>query len=163
MRTEVAGARLPEKGTAIVEEAARLGEEMGVTVQLTDARLVCGKEHLEVAAEKALRARERGRMTARALAAEVLLYASGERQIQKAIGKMGVRDDTTEVGVMALGEVDAKDILEALGLEPDDTVLEASPEKLAAYGISPKELEAVDSDQAADLVLERVALVDLMK
>lgn len=116
MRIEVAGARLPEEGTAIVEEAARLGEEMGVTVQLTDARLVCGKEHLEVAAEKALRAQERGLMTARALAAEVLLYASGERQIQKAIGKMGVRDDTTEVGVVAVGDVDAKDILEALGL-----------------------------------------------
>lgn len=164
MRIEVIGGKLLGRDVrAVLDAAARVAEEARGAAQVMDARYICGKEHLEVAAEKALRAREQGRMSARTLAGEILLYASGERQIKEAIRKMGVREDTTAVGVVVVGEVDIEEVIAAIGLTRDDSVLEASPAKLVAYGISKEELASVDPDRAVDLVLEKVALVDLLK
>ncbi len=164
MKVEVAGARVGEgRAVELLERAAEVAEEEGVTIQLMDARLVCGREHAEVAVEKAVRAQESGRMTSRSLGTEILLYASGETQITQAIEKMGVRDETREVAVVLVGDVDLTGLVSALGLTRDDVVLEATDEKLAAFGLSAEELASADERQAAELILERVARVDLLK
>ncbi len=147
--------RTPEERLAV---ARKLGD-----LQLLDARLVCGRDHLLSAAEHAQRAMHEGTNAAKTLAVEFVLYASGERQIADALAKMGVRRDTTEFALVLFGGSDAEEVLAALGLRRDDAVLDFSSAKLAAFGITAKEIESVPPGRAADLVLERVALVDLTK
>ena len=132
-------------------------------VQLLDARLVCGRDHLVSAAEHAERAMREHTNVARSLAVEFVVYASGERQIADALAKMGVRDDTTQFAVVVFGGEDPADVLRSLSLTRDHAVLESSPAKLRAFGLTDAELTSVPPERAADLVLERVALVDLLK
>jgi len=132
-------------------------------VQLLDARLVCGRDHLVSAAEHAERAMREHTNVARSLAVEFVVYASGERQIADALAKMGVRDDTTQFAVVVFGGEDPADVLRSLSLTRDHAVLESSPAKLRAFGLTDAELASVPPERAADLVLERVALVDLLK
>ena len=127
-----------------------------------DADLVCGADHLISAALHALRAWERGENTASSIGMEAMLYASGERQISKAITKMGMKTGGDRVALLLFG-IDACRVLADLGLERDDDVLKESAEKALRFGITEKEIEAVGEQRAADLVLERVASVDLIK
>ncbi|HEV8595273.1 MAG TPA: KEOPS complex subunit Cgi121 [Thermoplasmata archaeon] len=138
--------------------AARFG-----SLQLLDARFVCGPDHLVSAAEHAERAMREGTNAAKTLAVEFVLYAAGERQIGDALTKVGIRPDTTEFAVVQFGGGDPRAVLEALGLTRDDAVLEPNRQKLKAFGISDLEIDSVPPDRAHDLVLERVALVDLRK
>lgn len=132
-------------------------------VQLLDARYVVGRDHLVSAAEHAERAMREGTNVAKSLAVEFVLYASGERQIADALRKMGIRDDTREFAVVLFGDANPGELLAVLNLTRDDGVLAPSRGKLAAFGITEAELASVPPDRIADLVLERVALVDLAK
>ena len=156
---QVAGAR----GSA-ADPAERLAvlARFGGEVQLLDARLVVGRDHLTSAFEHAERAMREGTNVARTLAVEFVLYASGERQINDALAKMGIRADTTEFALVVFGG-DPEQALTAFRLTRDDAVLGATPAKLRSFGFSPAELLSVPPDRQADLVLERVALVDLLK
>ncbi len=104
-----------------------------------------------------------GTNVAKSPAVEFVLYASGERQIADALRKMGIREDTTEFAVVLFGDANPGDVLAALDLTRDDAVLAPSREKLVAFGITEAELASVPPDRMTDLVLERVALVDLAK
>lgn len=155
---EIVGAR----GKAANPEARLVAaREMG-DVQLLDARVVCGRDHLLVASEHAKRAVRNGTKVANSLAVEFVLFASGERQISGAIAKMGIRQDTTEFAVVVFAG-DAESALRGLGLSRDDTLLDATVAKLHAFGVTEAELASVPTDRQTDLVLERVALVDLLK
>jgi tRNA threonylcarbamoyladenosine modification (KEOPS) complex Cgi121 subunit len=105
---------------------------------------------------------------------EVMLYASAQRQIRKAIQLIGVKRDSANVALVIIGEnPDAiKGILSAVskcvGAEPDETVLELTKEKThrirKAFVISANELEAVMEEENANqalvnLVIERTALL----
>jgi len=132
-------------------------------IQLLDARRVCGCDHLLAAYEHAQRAMREGTNLAKTLAVEFVLYAAGERQISDAIRKVGIRDDTEEFALVTFGGLQPDEVLRALDLSRDDRVLEPSRQKLRAFGITELELTSVPLDRASDLVLERVALVDLFK
>lgn len=135
----------------------------GFEVQLLDARTVCGRDHLVSAAEHAERAVREGTNVAKSLAVEFVVYASGERQIADALAKVGIRNDTREFAVVLFGGGDPDEVLKELALTRDDSVLESSREKLEAFGITDAEIESLPPDRVNDLVLERVALVDLLK
>ena len=86
------------EGTARIDDVeAFLGkldavaDEHGVTIQAFDARYVVGREHLERAVELATRAIDRGEAIAREEGVEILLYAAGRRQINRAL-EMGVAE-----------------------------------------------------------------------
>jgi len=74
---------------AFVERLGAVGEDHGVAVQAFDARYVVDREHLERAVELADRAFARGDAIARDRSVEILLYAAGRRQINRAL-EMGV-------------------------------------------------------------------------
>jgi len=148
-------AREPDSRLAL---ARTIGE-----IQLLDARLVCGRDHLVAAAEHAERAMREGTNVAKTLAVEFVLYAAGERQISDAIRKVGVRDDTEEFALVNFDGGNPDEVLRALEMSRDDRVIEPSRQKLQAFGITEAELRSVPPDQVSDLVLERVALVDLLK
>jgi KEOPS complex subunit Cgi121 len=150
---------------AVLDDAA---ETTGTTVQAFDADYVVSAAHLERALDRADRAIARGENVARERAVEVLCYAAGRRQINRAL-EMGVAEGENRVVVLvdsAAGDEEAeaaavdrlRDHVEeapVLGAYDEPTVREF-------FDITDAELGAVDGD-LADLVLERVALLDVEK
>jgi KEOPS complex subunit Cgi121 len=128
-----------------------------------NADLICGRDHLASAVMHASRAFERGDNVSSSIAGETILYASGERQISKAVKKMGVRVGIERLALVLFGVEDPEQVLRDLHFERDDEILEASVEKAVRFGISPGEIKAVPADMVEDLVLERVAFVGLQK
>ena len=84
---------------AFVADLADVGAEHGVAVQAFDARYVVDREHLERAVALANRAVARGEAIADDRAVEILCYAAGRRQIERAL-TMGV--DAGEVPVVVV-------------------------------------------------------------
>ncbi|MBM4248848.1 MAG: hypothetical protein FJ149_05330 [Euryarchaeota archaeon] len=168
MGTEVAVAwgRPPgaPKVDALLAAARDFGRAHHVEVQLLDAAAVVSADHLRSAAAHALRARERDSMRSGSLAVELLLYASGRRQIKEAMAVMGLTARTERVAAVVFGpEAGARGpaLLRALGLSP-------LSEKRAAGGAGALErlgvpVKGAAPEQLADLALEQVALLDVEK
>jgi KEOPS complex subunit Cgi121 len=155
-------------------KAARRETPESVWVQFFDADLVATWQHLYFAVLNALLAFRNERNISKTPAMETMLYASAQRQIQKALQLMGVKRDSANVAVVISG--DSADAVEALlsavskriDQEPDETVLDVSSEKALgireAFGVTEKMLETVmdrnDGEKAlVNLVIERVALL----
>jgi KEOPS complex subunit Cgi121 len=162
------------EATAEFLKAIRKEQQQNTVVQFFNAELVASWQHLYFAVLNALMAFKNKRNISKNVAIEVMLYASAQRQIRKAIDLIGVKRDSAQVAVVIVGESpgSVKSALSAVskrvGAEPDDTVLELSKEKMLsirrAFGISEKELETVmeknNVKQAlVDLVVERTALL----
>lgn len=145
-----------------------------VEAQFFDADLVATWQHLYFAVLNALMAFQNKRNISKSIAVEVMLYASAQRQIKKAIAKMGVKQGSSKVAVVIIGSnetlVDAGFVAvkNCLGLDADASVLELSKEKLlrikSAFSISEAELEVATlktgtAPVLVDLVVERVALL----
>ncbi len=137
-------------------------------IQALDADKVVSSEHLLFAAEKALQAFSKGRNIAKDLGMEILRYASGERQIERALS-IGLSSSTSRVVLVlapAQGHTIAKcrfpDASELSSVIEEDGLgcsfkTEAVKE---AFNISEDELLAAGIARIPDLVLERVALAD---
>jgi len=143
----------------------RRASELEADVVLMDADKVCGIGHLESAVFHARRAFERGTNASNTLGMEVILYASGERQISKAKKKMGLHQDTERIALVVLGpdDLEVDQALKELDLRRDDGLLDCTMEKGASFGIDAAELKAVGEEMLADLVLEKVAFVEILK
>ena len=157
---EIVGAK--GKGIDPDQLLGRLQAVKGGQVLALDASMVCGREHLESAVEHALRAFDRGSNSANDIMMETMLFASGERQISKAREKMGLKASSERVALVLFG-AHKDEVLLVTGLEEDEDVLECTEEKLLRFGIEGRELGAVPKGKGADLVLERVAFVEVLK
>ncbi len=152
---------------AFVERLGAVGAEYGVAVQAFDARYVVDREHLERAVELADRAFARDDAIARDRSVEVLLYAAGRRQINRAL-TMGV--DEGESPVVAVvwnyaGDGDESGAADAVAdlLAPAETLGEYDAERVREFfDVGEEEIGAVDGT-LADLVRERVALLTVEK
>ena len=148
-------------------------QEHRVIIQLFDADVIYGKNHLISAAEHAIRAFERKENTTNSLVMEILLYASGERQLKLAISKMGIKAGKGNVAFVLIDDIkDAKgkisnqltdELLKLVSLKRDDKVLEGNKETLRKFGISENEINTVTKAKYGDLILEKVAMVDIIK
>ena len=74
----------------------------GIIVQAIDADWIAGRGHVIAAAEKAIRAMGRSCSISGDLGMEILLHASGNRQIKKALS-VGVWNDKNNVILVAVG------------------------------------------------------------
>jgi KEOPS complex subunit Cgi121 len=145
-----------------------IGAEHGTTVQAFDARYIVSHAHLERAVELADRAIERGENVARDRGVEILLYAAGRRQIDRALS-VGISEGTQPVVVVVddeagddEAEAAAADAVGAL-LAPASTLGAYDERRVREYfDVGEAELTAVAGD-VADVVLERVALLDVEK
>jgi KEOPS complex subunit Cgi121 len=148
---------------AFVANLSDVGEEFGATVQAFDARYVVDRAHLRRAVELADRAIDRGENVARDRAVEILLYATGRRQINRALA-MGVDEGETPAVVL----VDGGDESGAAAAVADSLTaaktLGSTDEALVRdfFEVSDAELDAADGDLAG-IVRERVALLDVEK
>src|SRR5665648_685484 len=74
---------------SFVRRIQQIQTECSTTIQAIDADFVAGVEHILFATKKAIRSWESGKPIANDLGLEILLYASGKRQINKAL-EMGI-------------------------------------------------------------------------
>ncbi len=156
----------------------RVSMRHDVTLQIVDARNICGAKHIFHAATLALTAHEERNSRAKKIELEILLYLSGKRQIGEAIQSMGVKNVTREVTIIALGSSEKatrsalQDAVASLNGRTDDSALELTERKRARlqdmYDISGEELKLVTRNEnwkegLLKCVLERAAMLDALK
>ncbi|MFB6308733.1 MAG: KEOPS complex subunit Cgi121 [Haloarculaceae archaeon] len=159
----VEGTATVEDVDAFVERLGEIGEAHDATVQAFDARYVVDRRHLERACELAGRAFDRGENVARERAVEILLYAAGRRQIERAL-TMGISEGECPAAIVVDGgdETGAADAAEKL-LDAGETLGEYDAERVRDFfEISDDELAATDGG-LAEIVHERVALLVVEK
>jgi KEOPS complex subunit Cgi121 len=144
-----------------------IAAEYDITVQAIDASKTAGNEHILAAAEKAIRAVQHRDSISDDLGMEILLYASGNRQIKRALS-MGVRTGENEIVLVAVGDGipdGAIRELENLILVADVTgyTREKRDAVTTFFSITETEIAAVGEEKIPQLVLERVALMGLWK
>jgi KEOPS complex subunit Cgi121 len=133
----------------------------GLTVQLFDAAAVAGEQHLRSAALHALRAQERKSMRTSTLGMEMLLYATGRRQIRDALLLAGLSKFTTAIAAIIVGpdsSSKAGPLMKALGAQPAGPEVAGGLRALERLGVNVK---GATEKQLPDLVLELVALLDI--
>jgi KEOPS complex subunit Cgi121 len=129
---------------------------LGGDVVLFDADVVCGKDYILSAVMHAERAFSNGTNRSKTLLTETILYAAGERQIGRAMEKMRPKAGNDKI-VAVLFNIDDP-MLDRIGMERCDSIMDASPEKLRDLGADI--FEGISPEDAA---LEHVAMTDLLK
>jgi KEOPS complex subunit Cgi121 len=142
-------------------------------VQFLNAELVATWEHLYFAVLNALLGFKNGFNISRSLGVEIMLYASAQRQIRKAIDLIGVKSGSLDLAVVIIAENEAaikrslSAVVDCLKKASDESVLELSKRKAKeiqrVFGISETEIRAATSGSAnkalLDLVIERMSLL----
>jgi tRNA threonylcarbamoyladenosine modification (KEOPS) complex Cgi121 subunit len=146
------------------------------TIQLLNGLLISDEIHLLSAAENAINAQHGNYMLSRSLDVEIIVFASAQRQIGKAIEALGVYDGLGEVAAVVLGR-DAKSVentIQKLAEKIGQEIIPAFPptmERLRRikkqFEISNTEIstisdsESIESQMAAlsRCVVSRVSLV----
>ena len=146
---------------AVLADLRAYMHSKGGWAQILNPESVFGRDHLVSALGHARRAIEQGRNTTDSVEMEFLLYVSGERQISKAIEAAGAKAQQPFVVVIPGGE-SAEDVLLRFSWERDDKLLDPTGSRLRGAGFSTEEIESA-GESARDLILERVARVDLIK
>jgi len=157
---------IPDVG-AFLHIIGSIASKYGITVQAIDAERIAGREHILTAAEKAIRAMERSCNVSGDPGMEILLHASGNRQIKKALS-MGVRNGRNNIILVAVGENIPDSAADELGKLVDEADVtgyrrEKRDAIVSFFGITESEIAAVGEAKIPELVLERVALVDVLK
>jgi len=78
--------------------------EFVLAVQFFNSAMIVNEIHLLSAAQNAFNAWKGGYMRSRSLDVEMVIYASAQHQIGKALELMGITDRTASVAVVVLGE-----------------------------------------------------------
>lgn len=154
-------------------KANRKQTRQNIDIQFFDADLIATQEHLYFAVLNALQAFKNKTNLSKTPAMETILYASAQRQIQKAIERCGIKTQTKSMAMIIIGD-DPKQIENALeevtksvGSDPDAAVLEMTKNKETkikkAFEITDQELKTVENSRPekaiVNLVIERVALL----
>lgn len=149
---------------AFVDRLDAIGDDHGVAVQAFDARYVAGRRHLEAAVRCANRAAEREDMIATDRGIEILLYAAGRRQIDRAL-EIGVDPGEHPIVVVVDGDGEddaAAEIAELLSSADDPMGVRDEEAIRDFFGITPDEAAATEAS-LEDLVVERVVLLTVEK
>lgn len=158
-----------------VEELLNLikAESGNCQVQVLDATLVAGFEHIYFAVLNALKSFKSGLNISKSLAVEILLFASGQDQIKRAIEIFGVKPSSRNIVIVIISDNrdEAISTLEKLSRilngEVDQSVIELTNEKIpviiSSLNISSLELEASMrgslEDALKNVLIERAALL----
>lgn len=146
-----------------VKALRRIQDKTGCVVQAVDADNIVSERHLIFAAEKALRAFSEGRNVANDMGVEILRYASGERQIERAL-EIGLTDSTMRIALIIISGKDRimpedSELSNIIEIDHKGCSFKAEAVK-RIFNISEEELCAAGEARIYNLVLERVALVD---
>ncbi|AKB85897.1 KEOPS complex Cgi121-like subunit [Methanococcoides methylutens MM1] len=145
-----------------------MSSEHDVIIQGVNADKVAGREHVDSAIIKAMRSMDNGTNVANDLGVEIMRYASGKRQIGEAFS-IGLTEGRMNVLFIVIGETASVDnaVNDLSGSIEPSSVMPYSDSKKAdivsQFCITADELDAVGDEKIPYLVLERVALVDVLK
>jgi KEOPS complex subunit Cgi121 len=139
----------------------------GTRIICFNADLMAGRAHVEAAMVRALRAVRAGTTISSSLEMEALLFASGNRQCSIA-EQFGIREGENRAYVCLCPPVDAAfQELSAIMEFVDEDWEILSDEKMerlkAVFGITPGEMAAAGPGRLQELVLERVALLEVYR
>jgi KEOPS complex subunit Cgi121 len=141
----------------------KISKERKITLQVLDAGKLAGEEHVRFAVHKAMCSFAAGTNIANELSHEILLYAAGTRHISKAI-RLGIHAGENNIVLVAVGEPgdlsDFNEIIQKPVIQYDESKKEAI---MNVFKITKEEIEAVGEEKIPRLVLERIALVDVIK
>ncbi len=152
-----------------LEKIGSFAQKNNLIIQAFDAELIFSKNHILSAADHAIRAISRKTSTTNSLEKEILLYVSGERQLKLAIPKVGVKPKNEKIVFILINynipiqNSMIKDFLEMLSLVRDDKVIQGNENTLRRFGIKENEIKTVMKNKYEDLILEKVAMVDIIK
>ena len=158
-----------DKVEDFLKQIGSFAHNNNVIIQAFDADLVYGKNHLISAYKHAKRAMEQKTNTTNSLEMEILLYASGERQLKLAIPKMGIKKGKTNIAFILINQKTnfldelANNMLKYFNLTRNDQVLNGDENTLKKFGISETEIKTVMKTKYGHLILEKVAKVDIIK
>jgi KEOPS complex subunit Cgi121 len=135
-------------------------------VQLLDPSNIASQDHIEFAISQAKKAFERGDNLSNNFLVEIVVRASGQRQIKKAFEMMGLKGSKE---VIAISENLPADFLEEYQCKPCE-ILYMNKEKYErlkkAFEISEKEINAVSGEKfeekvkaLIEIIKERIALI----
>jgi tRNA threonylcarbamoyladenosine modification (KEOPS) complex Cgi121 subunit len=158
-----------------VEAFLKLAKERvdGCHIQFFDAGLIAGFDHLYFAALNAVKAFDAGRNISKDLAVEILLYASGQHQIEKAIQLLGIKSSSSQVAVLVLADSSrnaSKALENVAGLLQGvrcDEIVEMTDDKVVqikkTFNLKDAEIEATlrnsEREAVTSLLVERAALL----
>lgn len=150
-----------------LEKVRQISNRFGVRIILFDAEMMAGMPHVCSALRHAFRAFDAGTAISNSPEMEALLYASGSRQCRSGL-RFGLHAGKNRV-YLCVCPGDEKALEELL--EGGEIILEdwniISPEKLERlmdlFGITPEELLVSGENRITDLVLERVALLEVYR
>jgi len=165
--------------TGFLNQLTNLGSKYNITIQALNADLISGSRHLQSAVNKTLRSFSSLNNAANDPGMEIMMYASGRRQIERALA-LGIKKGKMRIAIVLIGEnaVDEAAVDEAVVDEAavevealldtiDPGVIDYSDIKregiMDFFDITTDEINAVGKEKIPELVLERVALIDVFK
>lgn len=156
---------------SFIDKVHQFSEDNHLILQVFDADKIYGAIHLFSAAHHALRSEKEKRMTTNSIEMELLLYASGERQLKLAIPKIGIKKGYNNVGVLFILRSNEKkdekklinNFFSMVNITRDDTILTGDENTLQLFGISDDEKRTVTKKNYGALILEKIALIDIIK
>lgn len=164
----VSGSKNIEDIKLFLNEIVEITNKNNCTIQAINADKIAGEKHLKLAVKKAIKAFEQKTNSAKDLGIEIMRYASGKRQIEEALS-MGITLGQNNIVFVIIGEknnlIECKYCLEKIILIKD-LIPYTNKKKdsiTTQFEINSIELETVGEDMIPLLVLERVALVDILK
>lgn len=148
---------------AFLKKIRKISKEKNIVIQALNTDKLAGKEHLMFAIEKAMISYKTGKNMANDPSKEIMLYAAGTRQINRAI-RIGIHNGNNNIALVAIGEhidlSDFSDIVQKNVLQYDKS---KNADLMDVFNITDEEIHAVGADRIPELVIERVALVDILK
>ncbi len=153
-----------------IHQLNEISRRHDVVIQAVDANLIAGSKHLIAAVERAIRSFSEKSNIANNLGMETLLYVAGSCQIEKAL-QFGVKKGCNNIALLIISKSEKntdsveqelkKLISERLGVA--NYTISKKEKLMSAFNITQEEIAAVGEDKIPDLVLERVALRNIVK
>ncbi len=157
-----------DENVGFLREIRKVADEYGTHIILFDADRLAGRDHVDAALRHAWRSWTGGESIANSIEMEALLYAAGTRQCQVA-ASFGIHPGENRAYIAVCPSApDVRDRLAGLVTFVDtDREERIDPVKRARladlFGITPEEVLVVGEARFRDLVLERVALLDVYR
>ncbi|CAD6490827.1 MAG: Kinase binding protein CGI-121 [Candidatus Argoarchaeum ethanivorans] len=153
-----------------IHQLNEIFRKYGVVIQAVDADLVAGRKHLITAAERAIRSFREKTNVANNLGMETLLYVAGSRQIEKAL-QFGVKRGCNNIALLIISKSEKntdnvkQELKKLISERPDvaDYIISKKEKLMSAFNITQEEIAAAGEDKIPDLVLERVALRNIVR
>jgi KEOPS complex subunit Cgi121 len=152
---------------SFLQAVRTVASDYGTAVICFNADNLAGKRHAEAALRHALRSRTAGRLIANSFEMEALLYASGTRQCSVA-SAFGVQAGKNRAYICCCPACDGvwEDLAPLVRFVDEDWDT-LTPERRAnlkeLFSITDEEIATAGESRFADLVLERVALLEVYR